>query len=178
VFVFTGTSNQYVGMPLTTYNTVVPEFYIINKSTGTLFIEDAVGFSIATVPSGASCTLTGVSTSTTGASSWNASISGQVGLGQGGQTYTNVTGSRTWYTTYTNTTGRPIFVAIVVNGQAIGAAVTATLVINGVAGPFITPAIDRTDPASIYAVVPIGGTYVLQYTLAQYLTIASWVELR
>jgi hypothetical protein len=74
VWVFTGTQNQTLTMPLTTYNTVVPEFYIINKSTGQLFVQDTVGFDIITIPSGADCVLTGVSTSTSAAANWHASL--------------------------------------------------------------------------------------------------------
>jgi hypothetical protein len=74
VWVFTGTQNQTLAMPVTAYNTVVPEFYIINKSTGQLSVEDPVGFAIITIPSGADCVLTGVSASTTGAANWHASL--------------------------------------------------------------------------------------------------------
>jgi hypothetical protein len=181
VYVFTGTSNQYIAMSgAFAFVSVVPEYYFINNSTGNLYIEDTVGNPIATVPPGGDATVTGTAGSIGGYEQWHASVgSSSLGLGQSvGQTYTNVTNSRAFYVTYTNTTGRPIFVEIVINGGAIGAAVTATLVVNGVAGPYVTPAIDRQDPVPISAVIPVGGTYVLQYNVAQYISIGSWVELR
>jgi hypothetical protein len=167
VFVFTGTSNQYVGMPLTTYNTVVPEFYIINKSTGALFIEDAVGFSIATIPSGASCTVTGVSTSTPGASSWRASIgASNFALGCGGQTWTSV--ARAAGVTYTNTTYRPILVSIYFTGNSLASFTVNGLEIVRINNPF---------GVTFSAVIPPGATYLLTDINGEMVNL-GWYELR
>jgi len=176
VFVFTGTSNQYVGMPLTTYGTVVPEFYIINNSTGTLFIEDAVGFSIATVPSGASCTVTGTFTSTPGASYWRASIgASNFALGCGGQTWQ--TPSRAVNVTYTNSTSRPIQVSISLNN------LTSSTYFNFYVDSVLVSSQGRNgnlnNAAAVFAVIPVGSTYLLDTAVGgNQFSLATWAELR
>ena len=177
VFVFTGTSNQYIGMPLTTYNTVVPEFYIINKSTGTLYIEDAVGFSIATIPSGAACTVTGVFTSTPGADYWRASVGAtNFALACGGQTWQDVSASRNNNATYTNSTGRPIQVSIYAYyaaNQSIELKVDAITIALAGWSSYAYGYVGGT----VSAIVPPGSTYQC-YTATGVSVIQKWLELR
>jgi hypothetical protein len=90
------------------------------------------------------------------------------GVGTGSQTWTNVTSSRAQGTTYTNTTGKPISVVIVVplNGS------TLTLFVNGLA----IQSMGNTSigNGTVTAIVPNGSTY----SLTAVSSIASWFELR
>lgn len=83
-----------------------------------------------------------------------------------GQTWTDVSGSRAFATTYTNSTGRPITVAITTVSTG-----GAYLVVNGVST-------QRTGATATYtvvsAVVPSGGTY----SLGSGGSITAWTELR
>ena len=182
VWVFTGTQNQTVSTPLTTFNTVVPEFYIINKSTGTLFIQDTVGFDLVTVPSGASCTLTAILTSTTGTSSWRAALSASgYALGCGGQTWQNVLASRAIGTNYTNSTGRPIMVCVSAN--SFNASCNMTTVVDGVTtninrvSDYYTPDYVTPSPQTTSFIVPNGVVYNVGQINGT-VNLQSWAELR
>ena len=88
-----------------------------------------------------------------------------------GQTWQNVTGSRSGGTTYYNTTGKPITVHVKFVHSSAG--VFGTLTIGGIA-------IDSTyqlstNPVSLQAVVPPGASYVFS---GSYTSIIRWVELR
>lgn len=90
------------------------------------------------------------------------------GLGYG-QTWQNVTGSRAKSTTYTNTTGRPIFVHV----QKTPAMNTLTLTVDALAvSRFGGYGIEAE--AAVTAIVPNGSTYIVGGTGS----IAYWVELR
>jgi hypothetical protein len=94
--------------------------------------------------------------------------SGPSGLGYG-QTWQNVTGSRTSGTTYYNTTGKPIEVGV--NGGcatsgSYGAVVNGISVVGGTAS--------TAEQRGITFVVPIGASYVVTYSAA----ISTWAELR
>jgi hypothetical protein len=146
----------------------VPEFYIINNSTGTLFIEDAVGFSIATIPSGASCTVTGTFTSTPGADYWRASIgASNFALGCGGQTWQVV--SRSLAVTYTNSTGRPIQVSIYFLGST-----QSNFIVNGLT---IASNSSQTGWMTVSEVIPPNATYQL-VDINGGLSNLNWYELR
>ena len=96
-----------------------------------------------------------------------------------GQTWQNLIGSRTSGTTYTNSTGRPIFVSIQINTNASGAA-------------YVNFSVDGTNfgywgqgsggsPSTLYStfctqVIPSGSTYTA--TSTGNVTIAQWFELR
>lgn len=93
-----------------------------------------------------------------------------------GQTWQDVSGSRAAATTYYNTTGRPIFVAV--TGSHINAG-SVTLTVNGVivgtqaasigGGPNINLNTELTG------IVPPGGSYSVALSAA---SIARWCELR
>ena len=91
------------------------------------------------------------------------SVQGDAGIGYG-QTWQNVSGSRTAGTTYTNSTGKPIQIAIQANTSA------ATVTISGVVFSFSA----STSYDMIYLIVPNGATYV--YTSAGAPIV--WNELR
>lgn len=84
------------------------------------------------------------------------------------QTWQDVTASRASATTYTNTTGRPIFWAIVTNATGPGNRVAT---INGIG--FSMDIANTTNSAAVfYLVVPPGGTYSYSASFSQ------WRELR
>lgn len=91
-----------------------------------------------------------------------------------GQTWTDVTGSRVVGTTYTNSTGKPIFLGIKLAGNPQNAG--GNLSVNGsVVASF--QAYAATSVGSVATIVPPSGTYVLtQFTAT--LSITSWFELR
>jgi hypothetical protein len=77
------------------------------------------------------------------------------------QTWTNLTGSRSASTTYTNSTGKPIQLSVRNTNQVI-------ITVSGLALGFMSSAAGST----MNAIIPNGGTY--SYTG----TIDSWFELR
>jgi hypothetical protein len=81
-----------------------------------------------------------------------------------GQTWQDVIGSRTSGTTYYNTTGKPIEVAVTTGGAGV-----SSLVIAGITVATLSAAAQQ----QIIGVVPPGSTYVITTTTAQ-----SWAELR
>lgn len=124
------------------------------------------------------------STQTT-AGTWSTAPSSIVGAGAQalgalmslgyGQTWQNLTGSRAFGTTYTNATGRPIFVCVSSNNpQGVNVSMTAT--VNGVT----VVGQQGYSPAgniglSLSFVVPHGQTYSITAVAA---TLSAWAELR
>ena len=96
-------------------------------------------------------------------------IQGDVALGasSSAQSWQNVTGSRALGTTYTNSTGRPIIVAI----NTFGAG-TTTITIGGVAVQIAYCWAGHTDGGG-WAIVPVGVTYVVSGA-----SLGNWYELR
>jgi len=95
-----------------------------------------------------------------------------------GQTWQNVAASRALSTTYTNSTGRAIFVSVaVVWGNATG---TITLTIDGIVVQKFWSNPDSSDMSlSVSAVVPAGSTYsVVQTSNVAAGVIEYWAELR
>ena len=91
-----------------------------------------------------------------------------------GQTWTDLTASRAVGTTYTNSTGRPIFLGIKLAGNPQNAG--GNLSVNGsVVASF--QAYAATSVGSVATIVPSSGTYVLAQSTAT-LSITSWFELR
>lgn len=89
----------------------------------------------------------------------------QIGVGQTWQAVTRVLG-----TTYTNSTGKPIMIAVNITQVSVG---TATLTIGGVQVFSFSPA--NIGESAVYsAIIPNGATYVLGGTA----TITSVAELR
>jgi len=91
-----------------------------------------------------------------------------------GQTWQSVTGSRVSGTTYTNTTGKPIYIAVVQSGAGTNGSVT--LAVNGVTVAIVGNGSSQQTNQSAAAVVPPGGTYVATISGAQ--PISNWSELR
>ena len=97
------------------------------------------------------------------------------GMGTGGQTWQSVTGSRAIGTSYTNSTGYPIFVAI--SGTGGGANGLWGVTLSG-AITFYTPSTYTTSVwTSTTFVVPNGGTYQLTQQGSN-ATLQNWSELR
>lgn len=91
--------------------------------------------------------------------------SNEIGVGQ---TWQNVAGSRVIGTTYTNSTGKPIYWSVRVGGTAG----VFTLSVAGVVAAWAYPS--STNDGTGGCVVPAGATYVLNGTG----TISGWAELR
>ena len=96
------------------------------------------------------------------------------GIGDG-QTWQNLTASRSVGTTYTNTTGKPICVNI----QTTGVNNTATTISANVGGAGVMMIGRDSSAGTAQAVgsviIPIGATYVISITTA---ALAEWWELR
>jgi hypothetical protein len=91
-----------------------------------------------------------------------------------GQTWQDVTGSRVSGTVYTNTTGKPIQLAI---SLTLTASVNTTFEISG--APMINiggSGASATMTPSIYPIIPAGATYRL--VTAAGMSIVRWAELR
>lgn len=142
-----GTNNIYVRYLSTNLLTIVPS-------------QASVGLS--------QLSATGTPSSTTfhrGDNTWAAPS----GLGDG-QTWTNVTGSRALSTTYTNSTGKPIFLSVLISNGAGGA---ASLYVNSLQVSYNgTTTVGNTIPLS--SIVPAGGTYYATSSGS----ISGWYELR
>lgn len=106
----------------------------------------------------------------------NSSVSSVGGVGDG-QTWTTVSGSRALSTTYTNSTGKPIVVAI----SGAPTTIAGGSLILTVAGVAITSALGvgtASGLVAIQAMVPNGATYVATYSLSGGLSSIVWNELR
>jgi hypothetical protein len=101
----------------------------------------------------------------------SATPAGGIGIGQ---TWQSVTGSRALGTTYTNSTGKPIFVYIVVQLSSNG---DTNLTLNGVAldGPASSAGGVVFTPCSF--IVPDGNTYNLS-VIGGSVSVTAWGELR
>lgn len=91
---------------------------------------------------------------------------GQIGVGQ---TLQSVMGSRASGVTYTNNTGRTIYVAVTVEATASGATLTYT-----VAGVTSGNHVTNNQRGAVFFFVPNGSTYAVTAAAA----ITSWLELR
>lgn len=90
-----------------------------------------------------------------------------------GQTWQNVIGSRAVGTTYTNTTGKPIMVAITVSGNPYQLFV---VYVNGVlVGQSDSGGINYSQIGFISVIVPPGATYSMSITAG---STSTWCELR
>jgi hypothetical protein len=109
---------------------------------------------------------------TSNGTTWtSATPAGGIGIGQ---TWQSVTGSRALGTTYTNSTGKPIFVYIVVQLSSNG---DTNLTLNGVAldGPASSAGGSVFTPCSF--IVPDGNTYNLS-VFGGSVSVTAWSELR
>jgi hypothetical protein len=96
-----------------------------------------------------------------------------------GQTWQNVTGSRVSGTTYTNSTGKPIFVSIQAAPSTSGGAYLDVF-INGVTLGYLGQG-SGVSPSTVYSsfwtvVIPSGDTY--KATIVGSISIGNWFELR
>jgi hypothetical protein len=89
-----------------------------------------------------------------------------------GQTWQNVTGSRTVGTTYYNTTGKPIQLQLSGNNATVS---TLTITVNGVAA--VSAGLGATFLASYSVAIPPTATYVVAVTAGS-LANVTWTELR
>jgi len=123
--------------------------------------------------------VTTVSPSTSGnvltsdGTSWT-SATPALGLGNANQTYTDVTASRSNGTSYTNSTGAPIFV-IVYGTDNSGQSLSLVITVNSVALPTLggSPS-GVTRPYTF--IVPIGKTYSVSWNASA--SLSAWYELR
>lgn len=88
-----------------------------------------------------------------------------------GQTYQNVTSSRALSTTYTNSTGKPIWVAVA--WTAVGSG-SYTAYVDGNLAYYTQP--DTYPRANVNFIVPPGSTYYVASSAGQ--GFAYWLELR
>lgn len=88
-----------------------------------------------------------------------------------GQTWQNVTASRAIGTTYTNSTGKPVFIMVTTNAVNN---VTITLTIDGAARSSMGIGSNIPLSPNVAAVIPNGSTYSVAASSA----ILTWSELR
>jgi hypothetical protein len=89
------------------------------------------------------------------------------------QTWQDVTSSRAKNTTYTNSTGRPIFIAVAISSNSVA---NISFSINGVlVVEFYIPVTAANATTPITYVIPAGATYGFNNGPAN---IATWFELR
>jgi hypothetical protein len=93
-----------------------------------------------------------------------------------GQTWTSVTGSRAFGTTYTNSTGRPIMVMLDASNHTHASWGIATPTVGGVTLPGAR-SINNQSTAILCFIVPSGATYVVANS-GTAMVINAWAELR
>jgi hypothetical protein len=87
-------------------------------------------------------------------------------------TYVNVTGSRVAGTTYTNTTGKPMFVSATISSTVAN---FSTLTVNGVVADYANSINQANNATKVCGWVPPGGTYVVAVS-AGTKTTTNWSE--
>ena len=110
---------------------------------------------------------------TSNGTTWTSAAPAGIGVGQ---TWQDVTGSRAAGTTYTNATGKPIFISVSGGGQPNNGTMTLTVdgVLLGQQG-FQSIASGRSN-ATMTAIVPNGSTYRADNYSGW--SLVSWAELR
>ena len=97
-----------------------------------------------------------------------------------GQSWTNVTGSRALSTTYTNSTGRPIFISVDLTSSGVGGNKVTNIYVNG--NRVATQAAYTTtgnNAMGACAIVPNGATYSVDASGANVtMGLDAWWELR
>lgn len=89
------------------------------------------------------------------------------------QTWQDVTGSRAYATTYTNSTGRPLAVSI---KCACSSTMSIILTVAGVVVSNAQGYNGAPTPTQVFAIIPVGATYALTQTGSP--AISAWLELR
>lgn len=108
--------------------------------------------------------------------SWTRKFFTSTSLGWG-QTWQSVTASRVAGTNYTNTTGRPMQVNVVVTASSSGTSLSGYAVVSGVTVCNVaTPPVAGFTPTSFFSfIVPNGATYSVTVSFGG---IAAWSELK
>jgi len=101
---------------------------------------------------------------TSNGTTWASTAPVSIGVGQ---TWQNVTASRAVNTTYTNSTGKPIFWHVDINSSNV------TPTIDGVAFQVVASVNGNTSTSAINLIVPVGSTYSTTGGGITY-----WIELR
>jgi hypothetical protein len=96
-------------------------------------------------------------------------------LGASGQTWTDVLVSRALSTTYTNSTGKPIFVSIIATQNSSSSGITS-LTVGGVVISRHYSASASSTLTSVSGIVPPNQTYIV--TTTNSITLSIWSELR
>lgn len=102
----------------------------------------------------------------------DSTIQGAAAIGSG-QTWQDVTGSRSGGSTYTNSTGRPIMVSVNTNSTT-NTVTTTTLTVAGLAVSSNGSQGGNTN--GVTAIVPSGATYSV--SIGSGSTLSGWFELR
>ncbi len=100
-----------------------------------------------------------------------------------GQTWQDVTSERHTGVTYTNTTGRPIFISVYMNSNAQGGSSAVEIFVDGklISGQYAGRMSGITVFLSACAIVPFGSTYSAKTSRTQdgsYQDASRWLELR
>ena len=172
VYVCTGTGGNLLmfGSGGGSSTTPLTELYIINKCSGNVLVTYSSSGDIGTIPSGATGTLTMAAANISSAAGWALSVgTSSLGLGQGGQTWQNLTASRSLAATYTNSTGRPIQVSIYFLGST-----QSNFTVNGLT---IASNSSSTGWMTVSEVIPPNATYSL-VDINGGLSYLNWYELR
>lgn len=153
------------------------------SGSATLQAQAIAGNTVLTLPttSGTFITTTGGVTPgsngnilTSNGTSWtSATPAGGIGIGQTWQLP-----ARSASTTYTNSTGKPIFISIAF-GQSLSGSGSSNVTIGGVlvySVGYGSNASGSSQPIAISLIVPDGSTYVV--TVSGSVSIAYWAELR
>jgi len=160
-------------------NVKAPEAIAINgtvtfPSSGTLAITDSPVFTgTPTLPTG-TIGITQASGDNSTKLATTAFVTGQdLGVGQ---TWQDMTASRTVGVTYTNTTGKPITVCLSIDiSGAAGALYRAA--VSGIVVWDTKASSAYQDYVNIFLIIPTGGTYSVTQTAGTY-AIMIWTELR
>ena len=118
----------------------------------------------------------GTATNATNATNATLSTNSTNALGYS-QTWQNVTSSRSFSTTYTNSTGKPIQVYFTANGAGLTAGVGFTLLLNGTLA-FTDGFGVGSSSCAIQIVIPAGNTYSIYQSAGGAYSGSSWYELR
>lgn len=162
-----------------TANTTITAFVSGSGGTGTYGVSASQTVASTTITAlNPVFTATGVATGTgtaqitTWASAPISTVSNSLGVGQ---TWQSVTGSRAFNTSYTNSTGKPIYVSIVLAGGPNNA--NAQLYISSVLVSSAQVVVSSAGfVSSVSGIVPNGAVYSLNTSNAP--AISSWAELR